>query len=194
MKKKHFLLTIIIALVETSCASDGHSYIGGKCVTCWNNPLTNEPVNHDGKENLRITESETLTNQSISNSENKINSYPSKFRFSFTVPINVDVAFIKLKKEFNYYSEQEIRQEWGGMASAKMQTFAYAYSATPSVHYKMRANRQHQGVFAIIDSEIEMQENSKSKITISYWVNKKSVNYALYSESLKKRAQNALII
>ena len=110
------------------------------------------------------------------------------------MPVNVDVAFLKIKKEFNYYTEQEIRQEWGSMAEAKMQTFAYAYDATPSVYYHMRADRNHDGIQAIIDSQIEKQSDKESKITITYWLRDKSVNASQFGESLKNRTRKALNI
>ena len=196
MKAKNIVITIMLSLVATGCASDGHTYVGGKCITCWNNPLTKEPINYDGKDDLQQAKPEILGNQTSASTQkkNEGDAYPKKFVVSFNAPVNVDVAYIKLKKEFNYYSEQEIRQEWGSMASAKMQTYAYAYDATPSVYYRMRANRKHRGIFVIIDSQIEKQSNSSSKITISYWINKNSVNPTPYGESLTKRAKHALNI
>ena len=196
MKAKNIVITIMLSLVATGCASDGHTYVGGKCITCWNNPLTKEPINYDGKDDLQQAKPETLGNQTSTSTQkkNEGDAYPKKFVVSFNAPVNVDVAYIKLKKEFNYYSEQEIRQEWGSMAGAKMQTYAYAYDATPSVYYRMRANRKHRGIFVIIDSQIEKQSNSSSKITISYWINKNSVNPTPYGESLTKRAKHALNI
>jgi hypothetical protein len=196
MKTKHFLVTILLTLAATGCASDGHTYVGGKCITCWNDPITKEPINHDGKDDLQQAKPETLGNQNSTSAQNKKedDTSPKMFVVSFTAPMDVDVAYIKLKKEFNYYSEQEIRQEWGNMAGAKMQTFAYAYEATPTVYYRMRADRKHNGIFVIIDSQIEKLSNSSSKITISYWINKNSVNPTPYGESLTKRAKHALNI
>ena len=196
MRSKYIAITIMLSLVTSGCATNEHAYADGDCLTCWNNPFTGEPINHNGESDLRQEPADdALGNQTGTSADNnKGDEYPKKFTVSFSVPVNVDVAFIKLKKEFNYYSEQEIRQEWGTMASAKMQTFAYAYNATPSVYYKMRANRKHRGIFVIIDSQIEKQAETRSKVTISYWIQKNSVNPTPYGESLKKRAQHALSI
>lgn len=195
MKTKHTLVVLLLTIGTVGCATNDHTYVNDKCITCWNNPLTGEPINHDGKSDTAQTSIATPGNQtSTSADKKKVDDNPKKHSISFTAPINVDIAFIKLKKEFNYYSEQEIRQEWGNMATAKMQTFAYAYNATPSVYYQMRANRKHHGIFVIIDTQIEKQTDTKSKITISYWIKKNSVNPSSYGESLKKRAQHALSI
>jgi len=196
MKTMNMFSIILFTLTASGCATDnGHAYIAGKCISCWNNPLTNEPVNHNGNEDLILANSETLDNQtntSSSHTQKETDGYPKKYTVSFDSNVNVDVAYIKIKKEFNYQSEQEIRQEWGTMAGAKLKTFAYAYDATPSVYYRMRANRQHRGIYVIIDSQIEKTTTNTSKITLSYWMNKNSVNPAPYGESLTKRAKQAL--
>lgn len=195
MKTKNILSTILLTLAATGCATEGgHTYVGGKCISCWNNPLTKEPINHDGKDDLQVAEPKTIGNQTSTSAQKDKDAYPRQYIVRFDAPVDVDVAYIKLKQEFSYQSEQEIRQEWGSMAGAKMQTFAYAYDATPNVYYRMRANRKHRGIFVIIDSQIEKKSASSSKITITYWLNKNSVNPTPYGESLTKRAKHALSI
>lgn len=46
-----YLLTIVIV---GGCAVDGkHTYSNGKCITCWNDPITGEPINYKkGQEEL----------------------------------------------------------------------------------------------------------------------------------------------
>jgi hypothetical protein len=81
-----------------------------------------------------------------------------------------------------------------GCATEGGHTYVGAYDATPNVYYRMRANRKHRGIFVIIDSQIEKKSTNRSKITISYWLNKNSVNPTPYGESLTKRAKHALNI
>ena len=195
MKASALIGSITVAIILSGCASNQHVYSSdGKCLTCWNNPFTGEPINHDGDVNQQQQTQEsqvaetTTTNTTIVNSADK----PTEHKLAFTVPVNVDIAFIKIKKEFNYYTEQEIRQEWGSMAEAKMQTFAYAYDATPSVYYHMRADRNHNGIQAIIDSQIEKQSDKVSKITITYWLRDKSINANQFGASLQSRTKRAL--
>lgn len=195
MKLTALFCSLILTVLVSGCASNQHVYSeDGQCLTCWNNPITGEPINHEGKANqdkpaqeAQATRS-TTTQTTIANSNHK----PTEHKLAFSVPINVDVAFLKIKKEFNYYTEQEIRQEWGSMAEAKMQTFAYAYDATPNVYYHMRADRNHDGTLAIIDSYIEKQSDKETKITITYWLRDESINSNQFSESLKKRTKKAL--
>lgn len=198
MKLSALFGSLALVLIVSGCASNQHVYSSdGKCLTCWNNPITGKPINHDGNANQEQTAQESQVTQTTTTETTVVNTTtakPTEHKIAFTVPVNVDVAFLKIKKEFNYYTEQEIRQEWGSMAEAKMQTFAYAYDATPSVYYHMRADRNHDGIQAIIDSQIEKQSDKESKITITYWLRDKSVNASQFGESLKLRTRKALNI
>lgn len=198
MKLSALFGSLALVLIVSGCASNQHVYSSdGKCLTCWNNPITGKPINHDGEANQEQTAQQSQVTQTTTTETTVVNTTtakPTEHKIAFTVPVNVDVAFLKIKKEFNYYTEQEIRQEWGSMAEAKMQTFAYAYDATPSVYYHMRADRNHDGIQAIIDSQIEKQSDKESKITITYWLRDKSVNASQFGESLKNRTRKALNI
>lgn len=198
MKLSALFGSLALVLIVSGCASNQHVYSSdGKCLTCWNNPITGKPINHDGNANQEQTAQESQVTQTTTTETTVVNTTtakPTEHKIAFTVPVNVDVAFLKIKKEFNYYTEQEIRQEWGSMAEAKMQTFAYAYDATPSVYYHMRADRNHDGIQAIIDSQIEKQSDKESKITITYWLRDNSVNASQFGESLKNRTRKALNI
>jgi len=205
MKISALFGSLVMVLFITGCASGQHVYTSdGMCLTCWNNPLTGEPINHDGTENLSRADREALaqetaaanapeTNTSATTASNKMT---NEYQVAFSVPVNVDVAFLKIKREFNYYTEQEIRQEWGSMAEMKMQTFAFAYDATPSVYYRMRAGREQNGVRVVIDSQIEKQSENQSQITITYWPDpdNTSVDPVQLGEALKTRTRNALNI
>lgn len=196
MKLAALLVTLTSIIAVTGCASNKHVYSSdGKCLTCWSNPITGKPINHDGDANQEHAAQQSqattaATAQTAGASKNT--SKPTQHEVAFTIPVNVDIAFLKIKKEFKYFTEQEIRQEWGSMAEAKMQTFEYAYDATPSVYYHMRADRNHNGVQAIIDSQIEKQSDRESKITITFWLRDKSVNASKFGDSLKSRTIEAL--
>lgn len=187
-------LIVFILLVLTGCAKN-HMYTSdGTCLTCWNNPITGKPINHDGK-GSQEQKTDLANEANQAGDKTKItsgNNTPTEHQVSFSVPVNVDIAFLKIKEEFNYFSEQEIRQEWGSMASAKIQTFAYAYDATPSVYYHMRADRRHNDEQIIIDSKIEKQTERKSKVTITYWLRNTKSNATTIGQSLKKRTRVAL--
>ena len=190
MKLSPLVISLALGITVTGCATNQHIYSGnGKCLTCWNNPITGEPINHEGQANQQ---KHAKQHQASEPGNKQTANKTTEHKVSFTVPVNVDIAFLKIKREFNYFTEQEIRQEWGSMANAKMQTFAYAYDATPSVYYHMRADRNHDGIQAVIDSQIEKKSEKESKITVTYWLSDKSVNVIQFSESLKKRTRSAL--
>ena len=184
------LFATVLALLIVGCASNQHVYTEkGGCLTCWNNPITGEPINHDGKANQKTTSQQTSTGSQYNRNVVK----PQKHQIKFKVPVNVDMAFIKIKREFQYQTEQEIRQEWGKkLARAKMQTFAWAYDATPSVYYHMRAARNHNGTHLIIDSQIEKRTDKESQIIMTYWLKDSSINVNHFSQTLKNRVLGAL--
>jgi len=197
--KKSLLAIAVFVLGLSGCATDQHVYsANGKCISCWNNPITGKPINHDGSTQVDKTaaaQDESFTNAEGATSTSGVianHKGVKEYQTTFSVPVNVDIAFLKIKKEFNYYSEQEIRQEWGSLATAKMQTFEYAYDTSPSVYYHMRAERPHQGIYAIIDTRIEKKTNSTSQITLTYWLKDSSVNTTNFTRSLQDRARKSL--
>lgn len=180
-------ITFTLVALLGGCSTGQHMYTSdGKCITCWNNPISGEAINHEGQQSA---EDQSTTSHKV---ETAKKNQPKEHSITFSVPVNVDVAYLKIKKELNYYTDREIRQEWGSMADAKMQTFAYAYDATPSVHYHMRADRQHNGVQAIIDSKIEKSSERMSTITITYWLRDNNEDAEQFSSSLKNRISKAL--
>lgn len=196
MKLTGLIGSLTIAFLVSGCATNQHAYSSdGKCITCWNNPLTGKPINHDGTANQIEAPGTTqgtpeITSKNTVIEKNRIK--PSEHQVKFSVPVNVDIAYLKIKKEFQYYSEQEIRQEWGSLAQDKMQTFDFAYDATPSVYYRMRAARKHDGIQTVIDSKIEKQAEKESSITITYWLKDPSINASQFGESLQRRTIQAL--
>lgn len=196
--KKSLLVIAGFVLGVSGCATDQHVYsANGKCISCWNNPITGKPINHDGSPQVEKTDAaqdaSVASDEATSSAGVIANTKGAKeYQTTFSAPVNVDIAFLKIKKEFNYYTEQEIRQEWGSLATMKMQTFEYAYDTSPSVYYHMRASRPHQGIYAIIDTRIEKKTNSTSQITLTYWLNNSSVNTTNFTRSLQERARNSL--
>ena len=200
MKQINAWLGIALATILTGCASTDHIYTtDGKCLTCINNPLTGKPLNHDGSapgstmENRKVASDSNNETDSTTTGSSSSNPEFTEFKTTLTVPHDVDRAFLKVKKEYNYHTDQEIKQEWGDMAEMKMGTFAYAYDSTPSVYYHMRAHRDHDSAMYVIDHMIEKLEAGKSEITITVWVNKNSpISPSDVAQSLASRTQSAL--
>lgn len=79
------------------------------------------------------------------------------------------------------------------MAETKMRTFAYAYDATPSVYYRMRAHRKHGAEMYVIDHQIEKTNNDGSQVIITVWVNDNSpLSPSDVADSLAARTKTAL--
>jgi len=181
------------------CTTNKHFYTAdGQCITCWNNPLTGEPLNHSGTAEKKKTVSQTkgVTDQTKESSQHSRRTPKEGYQVEFSVPVNVNLAFVRLKKEFNYYTEQEIRSEYGSqsMANAKIQTFSYAYDAVPSTYYHMRSYRKHDGYLMTIDSMITLQNSQESLITVTYWPRDFSLDPVEVGKSLKQRIHKALKI
>jgi len=199
VKLKSLALALGLAATLTGCSTTDHMMVGGKCVTCINNPLTGEPLNHDGSLPGSTYKPSGQPSAQADSSDMSSTSSGTKtfteFTTSFSAPINVDVAFIRIKKEYEYLSEQEIRQEWGSLANTKMKTFAWAYDSAPSVYYHMRAHRQHGNALYVIDHNITKQNADTSEITITVWVNDQSpISPADVAKSLAGRTKTALKI
>lgn len=192
MKNTALMLLSALLLTLSGCGGtlDHIKTTDGKCLTCWNNPITGEPINHDGTSNT--DQKPKGTSDDSTSSQVKRVQYTER-KMEFSVPVNVDLAFVKVKKEFEYQTEQEIRQEWGSLASTKLQTNSFAYDAVPSAYYHMKARRQHDNQHLNIDSVIEKETESTSKLIVTYWLkNPVRIDAKAFERSLKKRYLKAL--
>lgn len=189
-------LFLMIGLLA-GCAGGKHVYTpNGSCLTCINNPITGKPVNHDGSAPGSTMESRRSTTAGNQSSSDEIDTSKRSFneqKTTFSVPMDVDVAFIKVKREYGYLTEQEIRQEWGELTSMKTGTFAYAFDATPSVYYRMRGAKNHKSAMYVIEHQIEKQSANQSQIIITVWVDTRStMNPADVAKSLAIRTRRSL--
>lgn len=78
MNTLKILITLLIASLLTACAVNGqHSYIGGKCVSCWNNPLTQEPLNYTaaGANNTEVLTWHELMLEGLSGKRDSLDIY-----------------------------------------------------------------------------------------------------------------------
>ncbi|WP_444897096.1 hypothetical protein [Microbulbifer sp. SSSA005] len=198
MKLPTLIFSLALVCIVSGCASNQHIYSSdGKCLTCWNNPVTGDPINHDGNTRQQQAAQESQMEQTSTTDKTAVNTSankPTNHKIAFTVPVNVDVVFMKIKREFEYQSTSEIQQEFGSLASTKMQNFEYHYDIMPSMYYHMRDTRMHNGVITVIDFRVEKVADKESSIEITYWPQAKSVNAIHFGESLKDRTRKALNI
>jgi len=189
MNKLSMILLMTSAAIITGCSSTNHMYNADeKCITCWNNPLTGNPINHDGSSNQ-----DAGNGHSASDNSQTVKSVSfDKHETMFSVSKNVDVAFLKIKKEFGFMSEEEVKQEMGSMAGMKLQAEDYRWYAVPHVTYSMGSARTIDGHRMNIVIDVEKETDSKSKITVSYWPRDKKLNSETLGNTLVARINSAL--
>jgi hypothetical protein len=175
---KYVFLGLIMMGLLSGCTGGKHVYAqNGACLTCINNPITGKPLNHNGSAPGSTVESRQAaaeSDESWAEDLNEPRPRSNEEKITFSVPLDVDLAFVKIKREYGYFTEQEIRQEWGSLASMKLKTFEYAYDATPSVYYHMRSSTKHEGANYIIDHQIEKKRAGESQIILTVWVDTRS--------------------
>lgn len=190
-----FFGLMMISLLS-GCTGGQHIYSqNGACLTCVNNPITGKPLNHDGTAPGSTVESQQVDAEVDESSldDFKPKSTSNEQKIAFSVPVDVDLAFVKIKRAYGYYTEQEIRQEWGNLTSMKLKTFEYAYDATPSVYYHMRDAVEHEGVIHIIDHQIEKKTPGESQIILTVWATPDSlVSPSNLIKSVAVRTRKAL--
>jgi hypothetical protein len=198
---KHSILLVLTTMLFVSgCATDQHMYSAdGKCITCWNNPITKKPINHDGSEqtlNKAQAQNAEAANRAVSGTPSRTMETGSQqyieHTTKFSVPSNVDIAFLKIKKEFNFYTEDEIRKEWGSLTAVKLRSVDYAYDAVPSVFYHMRSEREHDTLMIVLDVKIEKQSDTASQIEVMYTLDGSGVNTDRLTASLERRIRAAI--
>ncbi|MFT6916616.1 MAG: hypothetical protein ACJAWL_002957 [Motiliproteus sp.] len=192
-------IAIAIAAALTGCATQDGKFnhlmtSNGKCLTCINNPITGKPLNHDGPgvAPLGSPEAKEQMKQNQDQVKSIAADQPAQYDIHkrvFMVAKNVDVAYIRVKHEFNFYSLEEVQAEHGRSAWEIIQSPTWKYDALLSVFYKMRGYRQHNGTELTIDTEIEKRTDSTSQITLRYWLPAGTSDYnkKLYGDGLQER-------
>jgi hypothetical protein len=186
---KKYSLTLIIAIIFTitGCATQDHKYSAdGGCLTCFNNPFTGEPINHDGA----ASNGENPSTEKVA--QTQTNAIYKKHQMKLDVPVNVDVAFIKVKREFNFNSVEEVRKKWGRHAEYRLQSEQYKWYALPSVKYSMGSDTKIDSHDIDILIDIDKKTDQSSEITINYWLSDASSNAKKIENTLKNRVIKAL--
>lgn len=110
----------------------------------------------------------------------------------FTVKTDVDVAYIRMKKEFGFRTTDEIKAKYGDFAAGfKLKSDEFRYDVTPGVQYHMRMDIPHAGKSVVLDCVVEKVAPGKSNITLSYFL-PAGADAKSYEASLKARVMKAL--
>lgn len=200
----HSLAAIMLTSVLTGCVTTEGKFShirtdDGKCLTCINNPITGEPLNHDGSGVAPLGTMEAKEEMDAESNRVKTlaTEQPPKYDISkrvFFVPANVDIAYIRVKGEFNYYDLDMVKAEHGESAWQIIQSPRFKYEAIPGTFYKMRTVRKHNGTWLTIDTEILKKTDATSEITLRYWLPEETSDYnkKRYGEGLEKRIVQAI--
>jgi len=76
------LIVMFVACLLSACAVNGkHTYIDGKCISCWNNPITQEPLNHSnsGANNYEVLTWHELMLEGLDVSKNNLDIYAEDY-------------------------------------------------------------------------------------------------------------------
>ena len=193
MKLKATSLTLLIAL--SGCAATDHIYNSeGQCLTCFNNPLTGEALNHDGTNNTHMNvdrEQSDSDSQEPQTSTQPVQSY-TMHEVKYNAGINVDVAFIALKDEFEFRSAEEVKKEMGSFAEFKLRAADYEWKVIPQVSYVMGSAKKVMGSFMNLLVTVNKRTDTSSTIIVQYWPRDKSLNSEAVGKHLLERVEHAL--
>ena len=185
------ILVISFTLLASGCTSStGHMYSAdGTCLTCWNNPLTGEAVNHDGGGKSANSGS---TNKQKNEKKYRMPGKYQPYTLNLTSPVSVDIAFLKIKREFEFQTAEEIHHEWGDMAEVKLGSSGFAFDSMPSIYYHMSAPRSVGGQRMNIEFLIEKRTETSSAMKVTYWPRSKSLSPEKIEQAIRNRISKAL--
>ncbi len=116
--------------------------------------------------------------------------------FEFSYPVDVDVAYLKLKQEFNFLSRDDLARKpiVQGYLDEK-HLFHLRYEATPGVHYKMRNFVKHpfgnEESSNTIEVELFKAGTDRVKIRVMYYAGNTKDTKG-YEASLKQRIERTI--
>ncbi len=159
-----------------------------------------------GCKGLVIKSGRTSDQTSANTSAQKVNKKRNTERSiqSFIVKKDVDVVFVKIKREFGFWTEQELRADFGphqSLAETKIGSDGFAYSEVPGVFYNMRKAIPNQGEenkkpgykkVHVIDVTIEKESATETKVSLIYWSKYDAAETAKYENWLKGKLEKAL--
>lgn len=149
--------SLAIALLS-GCATDGHfRSTDGTCWTCVNNPVTGEPINHDGEhKRQREEQGERNTAQTAK--------LLDPVTINGEAPANVDLVYIKIKREFNIKSREEMANSSISSDKWDLLDGAYVYESVAGVYYLMEKGY----TWGTVRFELEKAGDAKTSMAVTY--------------------------
>lgn len=189
------MLVSVVGLTGCMTGKGGHTYVDGHCITCLNNPITGEALNYD-RSNPDYERAQGL--KPYENSSARKPEY-SESNISFSVTKPVDIVFLRLKKEFGFYTLDERARHFGGPKTDAKKWLAvtneFRYEALPGVSYHMREYTGHtyRGVNQRQTIDVQLATNGPgTDVAFTYWAPLPKAELAAFGNSIKQRALRAL--
>ena len=167
---KKVLLSIYAVALLSGCG--GHIYTKeGGCLTCLNNPVTGNPINHDGKSQVSGKSHTQLKGQDTPKAQSTSDAEPdsTQGKITFTLNKQIDILAIKIKDEFNFYSAEEIRRSSTMHISTFSMMPSWKWESVSGAYYRMASYRDHGDQHIPIDIVIEKVSDSSSKVVVDFW-------------------------
>lgn len=155
---KPILLTILTLIMMTGCATNKHLYTSdGKCITCWNNPITGKPVNHNG-EVKATTISSGIRLEDLQLDEGRV---------TFDTSVETAWMLVMIKKELSFYTKEEI-DELNRNTLNKKTYKPFEHITDGEGNHRFLGEREHKGHVLKFDVLLERHEEFSKKMSGDY--------------------------
>ncbi len=196
-----FLFTVLSIL--SGCAGNHIKTADGRCLTCFNNPITGEGINHDGNYssgqvkvdayNIRICKEKMEQEGHILSCDHRLAQSPVSGDFDIVAPVSVELAYARLKKHFGYDSLDDIKRKHGeSYAAWKVRDVGYQHTISPGAYYVMKeklTKYRFEGtlVGVSLKTYVETLKNDSSTVTLTYHYFDSSIPKAQFENHLKEQ-------
>lgn len=131
MQWKAMGLGVVVLTSLAGCAGQDHYYSNGVCVTCFNNPITGEPLNYDPSKTPQQVaanaEGKTVDVKSLGGQRGSID---------IESTVDVDTAYARIKPAMGFRSPGDF-EVGNTMSEWQMGDSAWKHDVTPGAYYNL---------------------------------------------------------
>ena len=142
------------------CETSGHLYSDKYgCLTCINDPITGEPMNHEGEEAVTISTRSTSP------------TWSDTYTTVDTVDWDVDVLFARFNRLWDFQSTEDLRKARGeSRADLAMRDKSYAWETLPGVTYTVGQSVEEtaQDVRLVYRLHLEKTAQNTTRMELAY--------------------------
>ena len=204
MRKYNYFIFFPFVLTIVGCVSNGEQvYVEGKCVTCWNNPITGKSVNYDKKanDNRNQNNNEQKIYSASQSNESPGNKYCHKrIKYKKDIPLEIDIAYIRYKRTFGFMTKNEqIRARGLDPATASplytIMDNGFRHVVVPGVRYHMQESVDLDTGYYIgwLSLELEKAGREKTRVYVSYCESGIDGFEPKYSKTIRKKVEEGYL-